>query len=158
MFSFFKKKKEEIVEQKKRENIEETDYADVTEIANYFKNETGVTFDRQTSILQNKVMTFCKHRDIYSFSALMSVLESDALTKQELTDYLTTNETFFYREFKQIQELVALVKKSHANVKILCAPSAMGEEPYSIAIALLEDGVSPSKFEIVGIDINADAL
>ena len=33
-----------------------------------------------------------------------------------------------------------------------------GEEPYSIAIALLEADVSSSKFKIVGIDINNDAL
>ena len=41
---------------------------------------------------------------------------------------------------------------------ILCAPSSTGEEPYSIVIALLEAGVASSKFQIVGIDINSDAL
>ncbi|MDQ7044531.1 MAG: CheR family methyltransferase [Sulfurimonas sp.] len=73
-------------------------------------------------------------------------------------DHLTTNESYFYRELKQIMDLVELVKKSSADISILCAPSSTGEEPYSIAIALLEAGVHPSKFKILGIDINAQVI
>jgi len=156
MFSFFKKKKR--LTQKDEEVVEIQDFTNVEPIAEYFKNETGVTFDNQISILKNKVMTFCRQRKINSFSKLLAMVDEDAKIKQELIDYLTTNETFFYREFRQIAELVELVKNNTNNVKILCAPSATGEEPYSIAIALLEAGVLPSRIEIVGIDINSDAL
>ncbi|NOR57346.1 MAG: protein-glutamate O-methyltransferase CheR [Sulfurimonas sp.] len=157
MFDFFKKKnKKPIVE--KETVVEETDYTNVEPIAEYFKNETGVTFDNQINILTNKVMTFCRQREISSFSKLLRMVDEDAAIKQELIDYLTTNETFFYREFRQIAELVELVKSHGEAVDILCAPSATGEEPYSIAIALLEEGVLPSKIKIVGIDINSDAL
>jgi len=156
MFDFLKKKNKPIVEEKIV--IEPTDYSDVSAIAEYFKNETGVTFDNQISILTNKVMTFCRQRDISSFSKLLKMVDKDAKIKQELIDYLTTNETFFYREFRQIAELVELVKNHGQAVEILCAPSATGEEPYSIAIALLEAGVMPNKIKIVGIDINSDAL
>ncbi|MFT7003331.1 MAG: chemotaxis protein methyltransferase CheR [Sulfurimonas sp.] len=156
MFSFFKKKK--VVEKEDIKVQEPLDYADVTPIAKYFKNETGVTFDKQISILTNKVMTFCRQREINSFSKLLILVDTDANIKQELIDTLTTNETFFYREFRQIEDLVELVKNKVGNVNILCAPSATGEEPYSIAIALLEAGVSASKFKILGIDINLDAL
>jgi len=155
MFSFLKKKKslikEEIV-------VHPEDYIDITPIADYFHNETGITFESQMSILKSKVTSFCKQREIYSFSSLLQNIQSNAALKQELIDYLTTNETYFYREFKQIQELVTLVKKSQGSIKILCAPSATGEEVYSIAIALLEAGVSSSSFHILGIDINSDAI
>ncbi|MDD2789748.1 MAG: protein-glutamate O-methyltransferase CheR [Sulfurimonas sp.] len=157
MFSFFKKKKVEEVSQE-RSYEEPTDYSNISKVAAYFKNETGVTFDKQESVLQNKVMTFCKQRNISSFSKLLKLVDSEPLTKQELIDYLTTNETFFYREFQQVEELVALVKNRPSFIEILCAPSATGEEPYSIAIALLEAGVPSSKFKILGIDINAGAL
>lgn len=158
MLSFFKKKpKEKDVEAAMAPSIAE-DFSDIEPIAEYFKNETGVTFDKQRSILKNKVMTFCKLRGIHSFSELLSSVKKESLLKQELTDYLTTNETFFYREIGQINELVKLVQEKHSHVDILCAPSATGEEPYSIAIALLEAGVSPDRFSIVGIDINSDAV
>lgn len=155
MFSFFKK---EVVSQEKLEVADIEDYTDVAPVASYFKNETGVIFDEQSSILKNKLTTFCRHRNINSFSKLLRLVKVDTKIKQELIDYLTTNETFFYREFKQIEQLVQLVKKQNSQVRILCAPSATGEEPYSIAIALLEAGIIAGNIDILGIDINSDAI
>ncbi|MFA6196242.1 MAG: CheR family methyltransferase [Sulfurimonas sp.] len=155
MFNFFKKKRVEI---QKNEIEVHQDYSDISPIAHYFKSETGVTFDKQESILKNKVTTFCKQREIHSFSNLLEIIKKDDHIKQELIDYLTTNETFFYREFKQIDELTRLVKQTSWHVEILCAPSATGEEAYSIAIALLEAGVLSENFKITGIDINSDAI
>ncbi|MCW8895526.1 CheR family methyltransferase [Sulfurimonas sp.] len=157
MFSFFKKKIQDTSEAEQKE-VHVEDFTNIEIISDYFKNETGVTFEKQTSILKSKLTTFCRHRDIYSFTKLLETVKADKDIKQELIDYLTTNETFFYREFSQIQKLVELVKKSNKKVDILCAPSATGEEPYSIAIALLEAGVTPDNFKILGIDINALAI
>ena len=155
MFSFFKKKRE--VTQDVIIKLE-VDYNDIEPISKYFHKYTGITFDKQMSILKSKVTSFCKQRDLHSFSKLLEDIKINSSLKQELIDYLTTNETFFYRELKQIKELVELVKESTGKINILCAPSATGEEPYSIAIALLESGVSTSDFNIVGIDINSDAI
>ena len=155
MFGFFKKKK---VISKEPEILLKEDFSDIESVSKYFHNETGITFDKQMSILKSKVTSFCKQRAIHSFTKLLQDIELNAQLKQELIDYLTTNETFFYREIKQIYQLVDLVKSEKSNVSILCAPSATGEEPYSIAIALLEAGVSASSFNIVGIDINSEAI
>lgn len=155
MFGLFKKKETQIQEHKKEQP---QDYNNIEIISRFFKNETGVTFDKQESILKNKVTTFCKLREINSFTSLLENIKHDKLLKQELIDALTTNETFFFREFKQIEELVKLVKESRGQVDILCAPSATGEEPYGIAIALLEAGILPNSFHIIGIDINSEAI
>ena len=155
MFNFFKKKKAPVYIEPVKE-IE--DYEDIIPIANYFHKETGIIFDKQMSILKNKVISFCRQRNIYSFKKLLLDIESMKQLKQELIDHLTTNETYFYRELKQIMQLVELVKKSNTSIQILCAPSSTGEEPYSIAIALLEAGVPVSRFSIVGIDINSQAI
>jgi len=155
MLNFFKKK---ITLNSKEKIVVKKDYSDVEPISDYFKSETGVTFEKQITILKNKLTTFCRQRDINSFTELLDRIKSDKSLKQSLIDALTTNETFFYREFKQIEHLVSLVKKLDNKVDILCAPSATGEEPYSIAIALLEAGVSSNKFKITGIDINEEAV
>ncbi len=155
MFDFLKTKEST---QNESHTTNQDDFNDIEPISKYFYNETGITFDHQISILKSKVISFCKQRDIHSFSELLENVKSKNQVKQELIDYLTTNETFFYREFKQIEQLVKLVQSSHKQVEILCAPSATGEEPYSIAIALLEAGIANSSFSIVGIDINSDAI
>ncbi len=157
MFSFFKKKKPREPQEEEQERIYE--YEDVSEVMHYFEKETGITFEKQKNILKNKLTLFCKTNEIDSFKELLLILKKDAAIKQKLINLLTTNETYFYREFSQIKALVQNIKNkaSKTPISILCAPCATGEEPYSIAIALLEDGVD-MKFNITGIDINSQAL
>jgi len=156
MFGLFKKKQERPKEYK-MELVKE-EYTDITSISEYLRSKTGLTFDKQESILRNKLTTFCRQRKIHTFTELLNKVKIESVIKQELIDYLTTNETFFYREVKQIEKLVELVKNKNEYVDILCAPSATGEEPYSIAIALLEEGVSSDRFKILGVDINSEAV
>jgi len=54
--------------------------------------------------------------------------------------------------------VIGICKKRNKDIKILCAPSSTGEEPYSIVIAMLEAGISANKIHITGIDINKEAL
>lgn len=134
------------------------DFSNIEVIADYFKDLTGVTFDKQISILNSKAKSFCLSHGIYSYLELLEKISRDEALKQDLINRLTTNETFFYREFSQIAELVSLVKEENHPVRILCAPCATGEESYSIAIALLEAGIKKTNFTIVGIDINSEAI
>jgi len=157
VFSFFKKKKQS-------EEVEKTldvvcDYEDVSKVMHYFEKETGITFEKQQNILKNKLTLFCKTHKIDSFRTLLNFIKSDDEMKQKLINLLTTNETYFYREFSQIEAVVKHVQKraTNAPIRILCAPCATGEEPYSIAIALLEANVKV-EFSITGIDINSQAL
>ena len=157
MFSFFKKKKPRESQEEVQERVYE--YEDVSEVMHYFEKETGITFEKQKNILKSKLTLFCKTNEIYSFKELLPILKKDTAIKQKLINLLTTNETYFYREFSQIKALVQNVQKraSRTPISILCAPCATGEEPYSIAIALLEASVGV-KFSITGIDINSQAL
>lgn len=131
---------------------------DIELIAQYFKLETGITFEKQPSILKSKLMSFCKINNILSFQTCFQQVKTDLKIKQKLINYLTTNESFFYRELHQIRDLVHKVKLGEQPVNILCAPSSTGEEIYSIVIALLEAEIPKNRFHIIGIDINSDAL
>ncbi|MCK4710880.1 MAG: protein-glutamate O-methyltransferase CheR [Gammaproteobacteria bacterium] len=156
MFSLFKNKK--TLSHEKSQTRRQKDYTDPQPIADYFINKTGVSFEKQMSILKSKLTSFCTLREIDGFSECLSQVKTDPQLEQELIDYLTTNETYFYREFAQIENLVQQILANTAKVDILCAPCSTGEEPYSIAIALLEAGVPAGQFSIQGIDINFSAL
>jgi chemotaxis protein methyltransferase CheR len=104
------------------------------------------------------LISFCKIRHIPGFTQCLSQVRNDSILKQELINYLTTNESFFYREFHQIHDLVKKVTQFTHQIDILCAPCSTGEELYSIVIALLDAGVPKTRFNITGIDINTEAL
>lgn len=133
-------------------------YINSEPIARYFMAKTGISFEKQNSILQSKLTSFCTLRNIDSFDLCLAQIQANPSLEQELTDYLTTNETYFFREFNQIEKLAIEISARNETVSILCAPCSTGEEIYSIVIALLETGVSSDMFTLLGVDINQAAL
>jgi chemotaxis protein methyltransferase CheR len=86
---------------------------------------------------------------------------------QELVNLLTINETYFFREPEQIRLLVDRLAPcflaAHAGsapVRILSAGCSSGEEPYSLAMALIDKyGESVSRlFTFAGGDIDSSVL
>ncbi|MBK1987937.1 chemotaxis protein [Sphaerospermopsis aphanizomenoides BCCUSP55] len=73
-------------------------------------------------------------------------------------------ETWFFREresFKYLQQYIAsewLPNQKNTVLRVLSVPCSTGEEPYSLAIALLEAGLNPNDFHIDAIDISKKAL
>ncbi len=93
--------------------------------------------------------------------------DKDGSLFQELINSVTVNETYFFRENYQFEALVYQVLKKVAKhtpieraIRILSAPVSTGEEPYSIAIHILEEGniVAQRDIEIVGIDIDSHCI
>jgi chemotaxis protein methyltransferase CheR len=90
----------------------------------------------------------------------------DALTA-EVVEAMTTNETFFFRDkipFDHLRETIlpALVQ-ARANrraLRIWCAASSTGQEPYSIAMCLKEFGPALAgwRVEIVATDLSQAVL
>jgi len=87
--------------------------------------------------------------------------------KQELLNLVTINETYFYRENYQFEALVndvlyKIAKNRDKNdvIRILCAPSSTGEEPYSIVLSLIDEGnfIEEWDVEVVGIDIDSNVI
>jgi chemotaxis protein methyltransferase WspC len=82
---------------------------------------------------------------------------------QALIDAVVVPETWFFRHpqaFVQVVELftAARLAPGAAKVRILSVPSSSGEEPYSIAMALLEAGVASQRFSIDAVDVSERSL
>ena len=93
--------------------------------------------------------------------------DQEGMEFEELINAVTVNETYFYRENHQfeilINELLPAInanKRANEPIRILCAPCSTGEEPYSVALHLLEDDgiVNERDFEIFGIDIDSNVI
>ena len=130
----------------------------LNDILHYIKRETGVDLFGKKGIIETKMKLFCQDRKIDSFKQLNNEIKHKDNLRQELINLLTINETYFYREEKQLQEAVNFAKEKGNNVKILCAPCASGEEVYSLSMMMSEQFGSFGKFSITGIDINSEAI
>lgn len=102
-------------------------------------------------------MEQCKTRNIEHYYRLLR--ENDNELK-ELIDEVVIPETWFFRNgepFKMITSFARqewLLRETTTPLRILSVPCATGEEPYSISIALIEAGFTPSQFHIDAIDIS----
>jgi chemotaxis protein methyltransferase CheR len=86
---------------------------------------------------------------------------------ERFVNALTVNETYFYREEHQLRCLTAellarrtALKRRSEPVRLWSMPCSSGEEPYSIALWMLENwpGVDDWDIEIVGSDIDTRVL
>lgn len=105
-----------------------------------------------------------------SLNAYLTSLESSSVTREELRGLaaqLTVTETYFFRNrehFHALEEIVLpdriRARPPGSVLRILSAGCASGEEPHSIAIALLESGACAANedVKVLGIDINPTAI
>lgn len=82
---------------------------------------------------------------------------------QELVEAVVVPETWFFREREAYAALVnALGERSFAEpsrrLSLLSLPCATGEEPFSMAMALLDAGIPEQRFAIDAVDISERAL
>jgi len=81
-----------------------------------------------------------------------------------LIEAVIVPETWFFRYPESFTALVGLAQKRLAELagerplRLLSLPSSTGEEPYSLAMALLDAGISPLDFRIDGIDISPSSV
>lgn len=103
-----------------------------------------------------------------TFASYFARLRSDANGEvEQFINAFTVNETYFYREDHQLKCLSSnllreriLAKRPGKAIRIWCVPCSTGEEPYSVAMWLLENWpqVDAYDIEIVGSDIDTRAL
>ena len=84
-----------------------------------------------------------------------------------VVEAMTTNETFFFRDkvpFDHFRETILPsmleARKNRRSIRIWCAASSTGQEPYSLAMILKEMGASMSgwRVEIVATDLSQEVL
>lgn len=81
---------------------------------------------------------------------------------QPFFDAVTTHESFFLRHRRHmevaIERVIQPLLQKGVRPRILSAPCAQGEEPYSFAMLLQDYGINPDRVEIVGVDIAASSI
>ena len=105
-------------------------------------------------------------RGVDEHAAYLALLLRDGEELHRLTELLTVNETYFFREPEHLKLMVDTLLPAYMAVhkrrpvRILSAGCSYGEEPYSIAILLRERFGSESErlFAITAVDIDSVAI
>ncbi|MDA8424215.1 MAG: protein-glutamate O-methyltransferase CheR [Nitrospiraceae bacterium] len=131
----------------------------------------GIYFDDGSKfLLERRLSRRLEQHRLKSFEEYYHLLKYDRKREEELVvlvDNLTTNETYFFRESPQLkafsEEILPELRRSISDRKVLriwSAGCSTGEEPYTIAILLLESGDwwRDWQVEILGSDINQRVL
>lgn len=130
---------------------------------------TGMFFtDTSKYLVQKRLSPRAREMNFDSFQKYFYFLQYDPRSDAEydhIFDLITTNETYFFREPAQLtafaEEIVPelLARKPVKKLRIWSAGCASGEEPYSIAILLQENGwFKQASIEIFGSDLNQQVL
>jgi chemotaxis protein methyltransferase WspC len=83
---------------------------------------------------------------------------------QALIEAVVVPETWFFRDRESFAALAGLVRddilrgRPAGIVTILSLPCSTGEEPYSMAMALLDAGVPANRFRVFAVDVSEAAL
>lgn len=136
----------------------------------FFYRKTGIRFeDSKRYFVDKRLLARMEKTGHEMFRNYFTALrfQSSGEELQELINVMTVNETYFFREEYQLECLVESVMNEVVKnkgpddvVRIWSIPSSSGEEPYSIAIYLLEhwDKIDDFDVEIMSSDIDTKML
>lgn len=91
-------------------------------------------------------------------------LQQSADEQQALIEAVIVPETWFFRYPESFTALASLAHKRLTELagarplRLLSLPCSTGEEPYSLAMALLDAGIAPGAFLIDGMDISPSSV
>jgi len=135
--------------------ISEQDY---TRFCEFFYRKTGIMFgDNKGYFVERRLHERMAAVGSGSFREYFTGLRFDTVGTelQQLVNVMTVNETYFYREDYQFDELVRHVLPDIASrrapgepIRIWSMPCSTGEEPYSIAMQILENWTRADDYEI----------
>ena len=134
------------------------------------KERYGIDMERKKEIVQGRLENYIHINGFHNYSEYLYALSADKTGKleQELVNILTTNHTFFMREFEHFEYLKRVVlpqlrirEEKRKDLCIWCGAASTGQEPYMLAMLLKEFfGLEHDKWDtkVLATDIATEAL
>jgi chemotaxis protein methyltransferase CheR len=145
-------------------------HEDFQKFREFFYRKTGIQFeDNKRYFVDKRLIERIEATGSESFRNYFTMLrfQGSGEELQTLTNDMTVNETYFFREEYQFKCLVDSIlpeivktKKRGTTLRIWSIPSSSGEEPYSIALYLTEywPEIANWDVELISSDIDTSIL
>lgn len=120
-------------------------------------------------LLESRLMPVARKWSLKGLDELASVVRSkrEETLLRDITEAMTTNESSFFRDQKPFDQFKAVVlpallanRAAKRTIRIWSAACSSGQEAYSLAMLLNEEGAKLAgwKIEIVGTDLSAEMV
>ena len=119
-------------------------------------------------LVESRLIPLARKANLPGLAELVQKLKSGATALTvDVVEAMTTNETFFFRDkvpFENLREailpMMLQARASRRSLRIWCAASSTGQEPYSIAMCLKELGLALAgwRIEILATDLSHGVL
>ncbi len=148
----------------------ELSVATFKELRDFIYKQTGILFqDNKKYLLESRLQARLRDRNCTSYEEYSKILRFDAWRDKELSalyNLITTNETCFCRDQAQLDAFLSHVvpavmetNKGTSQLRIWSAACSTGDEPYTLAIMLLEyPPLAKWSIEILATDISENVL
>ena len=139
-------------------------------ISVFMKQRYGIELGQKKVIVNGRLQNYVKKNGWSNYHEFMDAVERDKSGAQEkiLVNFLTTNHTYFMREFEHFDYFRNVVlpwlktkEAAHKDLHIWCGAASTGEEPYMIAMVLADFfGLEKDQWDkkILATDISTKVL
>ncbi|MBB4266177.1 CheR family methyltransferase [Roseospira visakhapatnamensis] len=138
-------------------------------VSKLLKERSGLVLTKDKSyLLESRLMPLARKSGFKGLDDLVTaVRRRDTVVERAVVEAMTTNESFFFRDNKPFDQFRTIVlpnllkaRAAKKSFRIWSAACSSGQEPYSLAMILKEEGAKLAgwRIEIVGTDISADIL
>lgn len=139
-------------------------------IAGLLKQRSGLVLTPDKGyLLESRLSSVARKWDFKSFEEMVQAVrvKRDEKLLSEITEAMTTNESFFFRDSKPFDQFRDIVlphlleaRSATRQIRIWSAACSTGQEPYSLAILLkeAEKKLSGWRTEIIATDLSTEVL
>jgi chemotaxis protein methyltransferase CheR len=143
---------------------------DYLQFRNFLEQQCGIVLgENKQYLVKSRLTPLMQKFELASLNELVNLTlrPSERQLRAAVIDAMTTNETLWFRDdypFKLLQsKLLAELTNRRTPIKIWSAASSSGQEPYSIAMSVLEfqqknPGALPGGVQITATDISTTML
>lgn len=137
--------------------------ADFEKVRDILYRKAGINLsESKQQLVYSRLARRLRALNLNNFADYLIYLNTHDAEQEEFINALTTNLTAFFREehhFAILTDYVRSFKNQSRNLRVWCAASSTGEEPYSIAMTLVEAyGTYTPPVEIIASDIDSNVL
>ncbi|WP_141589061.1 protein-glutamate O-methyltransferase CheR [Myxococcus sp. AB056] len=136
------------------------DDATLARVEDVLQSACGVTLARSLRrSLETALSRAARSRALEPDAFLRRLLVREAAAVECFIEHAVIGETYFFRHPEQLRTLARLAQAHPAPCfQVWSAGCASGEEPYSIAMALMAEGFPEGRFRVLATDVSGRAL